>query len=57
MSDSFTPTFEGFSEFQWRVRSYNLTFTYRFNQKKNQRQRRGQNGGGEDFEFEGGTGR
>ena len=45
MSDSFTPTFEGYSEFQWRERSFNLSFTYRFNQKKNQRQRRGQNGG------------
>ncbi len=52
MSDSFTPTFEGYSEFQWRERSFNLSFTYRFNQKKNQRQRRGQNGG-EEFEFEG----
>ena len=41
---------EGFyreDEWQWRVRSYNLAFNYRINQKK-QRQR--QRGGGEDFE-------
>ncbi len=29
-----TPTFEGNSEFQWSERSFNLAFTYRFNQKK-----------------------
>lgn len=31
-----TPTFESDSEFQWRERSFNLAFTYRFNQKKKQ---------------------
>jgi outer membrane receptor protein involved in Fe transport len=40
-------------EFQWRVRQISLNFTYRFNQKKNQRQRRGRgqdfDGGGEEF--------
>ena len=51
-SENFTNTFEGNSEFQWRVRSFNLAFTYRFNQKK-QRQRNGRGNGGEDFEFEG----
>ncbi|WP_375242356.1 TonB-dependent receptor domain-containing protein [Lacinutrix sp.] len=29
-----TPTFNAESEFQWRERSFNLAFTYRFNQKK-----------------------
>lgn len=29
-----TPTFNAESEFQWRERSFNLSFTYRFNQKK-----------------------
>ncbi len=52
VSNTVTPFFESDSEFQWRVRSYNLSFTYRFNQKKNQRNRQRQNGG-EDFEFEG----
>ncbi|GAA0870934.1 outer membrane beta-barrel family protein [Gangjinia marincola] len=40
------------SEFQWRERSANLTFTYRFNQKK----KRGRSGGdddGDDGDFEG----
>lgn len=44
-------TFINESEFQWRERSFNLSFTYRFNQTKKQ-QRRGQrpNGGDEGFE-------
>ena len=33
-----TPSFISDSEFQWRERQFNLSFTYRFNQKK-QRQR------------------
>lgn len=44
------------SEFQWRQRSFNLSFTYRFNQqKKRERNKEGQrgNGGDEDFEMEG----
>ncbi|MGV6832525.1 MAG: TonB-dependent receptor domain-containing protein [bacterium] len=51
MSEAFTPTFQGESEFQWRVRTFNLSFTYRFNQKK--KPERGNYGGGGDFEFEG----
>ena len=52
ITDSFTPTFDSYSEFQWRERSFNLSFTYRFNQQKKQQRERGENGGG-DFEFEG----
>ncbi|WP_397362851.1 TonB-dependent receptor domain-containing protein [Olleya sp. R77988] len=44
-----TETFVSDSEFQWRERSFNLSFTYRFNQKK-KRPQRGNNGGGDDFE-------
>ncbi|QXP59057.1 outer membrane beta-barrel family protein [Olleya sp. HaHaR_3_96] len=44
-----TPTFDAYSEFQWRERSFNLAFTYRFNQKK-KRTQRGNFGGNEDFE-------
>ncbi|WP_299526144.1 TonB-dependent receptor [Winogradskyella sp.] len=51
-SDNFTETFEGNSEFQWRVRSFNVAFTYRFNQQK-KRERNGRGNGGEDFDFEG----
>ncbi len=40
------------SEFQWRERQITASFTYRFNQQKNQRDRRDrqQNGNGDDFE-------
>lgn len=31
------PTFISESEFQWRQRSFNLSFTYRFNQKKDRK--------------------
>ena len=44
-----TPTFDAYSEFQWRERSFNLAFTYRFNQKK-KRPERGGYGDGDDFE-------
>lgn len=54
VTDSFTSTFNSYSEFQWRQRSFNVSFTYRFNQQKKQQRDRGQNnGGGDDFEFEG----
>ena len=51
-SETTTETFYSESEFQWRKRSFNLSFTYRFNQKKNQRRQRGQNGD-DDQDFEG----
>jgi len=50
--ESFTPTFNSDSEFQWRQRSFNLAFTYRFNQKKKRQQREGgmdDDDGGEGF--------
>ncbi|EZH75963.1 TonB-dependent receptor [Aquimarina atlantica] len=51
ISTSTTTTFISDNEFQWRERSFNLSFTYRFNQKKKrQRPQRGING---DEEFEG----
>ena len=50
-SESFTPTFQGISEFQWRERTFNLSFTYRFNQKKKRNGERGMNGGDDDSEF------
>ncbi|MDM9631873.1 TonB-dependent receptor domain-containing protein [Robiginitalea aurantiaca] len=48
---SFTETefFTSDSEFQWRVRSFRLSFVYRFNQPK----KRNGRGGGENFEDEG----
>ena len=44
------------SEFQWRERQVTLSFLYRFNEPQDQRgrrDRRGGQGGGDDFEFEG----
>ena len=46
-----TPSFISDSEFQWRERQFNLSFTYRFNQKK-QRQR-GERGNGDFDDGEG----
>ena len=55
ITESTTDTFESRSEFQWRKRSINLSFTYRFNQqnKRNDRNRGGREGGTDDFDFEG----
>ena len=49
---SYTTFSETYGEFQWRQRQISLSFVYRFNQKKNQRQRRPQ----QNQEFEGGEG-
>ncbi|MDO6596867.1 TonB-dependent receptor [Oceanihabitans sp. 2_MG-2023] len=49
--DTETDTFYSTSEFQWRERSFNLSFTYRFNQQK--KRDRGQRGNGGEEEFEG----
>lgn len=53
-SDNFTDSFNNYGEYQRRIRSYNLAFTYRFNQqKKRERSGNGNGNGGEDFDFEG----
>lgn len=49
-TETTTPTYNAYSEFQWRERSFNLSFTYRFNQQKKRAQR---NDYGGDEEFEG----
>ncbi|MFB9051834.1 TonB-dependent receptor domain-containing protein [Formosa undariae] len=50
---STTDTYISDSEYQRRQRSFNLAFTYRFNQQK-KRQERGEGGGdGDDMDFEG----
>lgn len=53
--ESFTSTFNSASEFQWRQRSFNLSFTYRFNQQKKEQRRMDRSNGGEggDFDMEG----
>ncbi len=56
VSETVTPFFESDSEFQRRVRSFNLAFTYRFNQKKKRGGQRQRQFGGEE-EFEGSPGR
>ena len=50
---STTPTFLSYSEFQWRERSFNLSFTYRFNQQKKRERNGKKENGGEDFDIEG----
>jgi outer membrane receptor protein involved in Fe transport len=47
-SDTFTDTYTSYSEFRWRQRSFNLSFTYRFNQQKRQQRRNQQDEGGDD---------
>jgi hypothetical protein len=45
-----------YSEMQWRVRQFNLSFTYRFNKQKNEREKqpkRNQNENGDGGEFQG----
>lgn len=51
MSITETDTFRSESEFQWRQRQFNVSFTYRFNEKK--KRGRPDNGGGDDDDFEG----
>ncbi|WP_299228000.1 outer membrane beta-barrel family protein [uncultured Psychroserpens sp.] len=51
MSETTTPTFNSYSEFQWRERTFNLSFTYRFNQQKNRE--RSERGNSDNFDFEG----
>jgi outer membrane receptor protein involved in Fe transport len=55
MSEIRTPNVFSDSEFQWRQRQINLTFAYRFNQKKNfsRDPSRGQGEMGGDMEFQG----
>ncbi|GAA3641018.1 TonB-dependent receptor domain-containing protein [Flavivirga jejuensis] len=51
--ESFTDSFNSDAEFQRRMRSFNISYTHRFNQKKTrENQRRGGNDNG-DFDFEG----
>ncbi|MCF1421900.1 outer membrane beta-barrel family protein [Mangrovimonas futianensis] len=54
MATTTTSTFSRYSEMQWRPRTINLTFIYRFNQQKRQQQRNRNNGDTNgDMEFEG----
>ncbi|WP_407557149.1 outer membrane beta-barrel protein [Winogradskyella sp. 4-2091] len=49
-----TDFFQRYNEYQRRQRQINASFTYRFNQKLNKRERSGRNGnGGDDIDFEG----
>ncbi len=55
ITDTTTDTFISNSQFQWRERSFNLAFTYRFNQpnKREKSERDGSKGSSGDFDFEG----
>ncbi len=44
-------TLNSYSEMQWRMRQVNLSFTYRFNKKKTERERpQREDGGGDDYQ-------
>ncbi|WP_432672500.1 TonB-dependent receptor domain-containing protein [Flavobacterium sp. SM2513] len=47
------PSQNAYSEYQWRERQINLSFTYRFNRKKNERERPRGGDGGEEGDFQG----
>ncbi|MBC9796565.1 outer membrane beta-barrel family protein [Sinomicrobium weinanense] len=51
--ETITDSFETESEFQWRERQFTLSFTYRFNQSKRQRDRQERNGDEDMGGFEG----
>jgi outer membrane receptor protein involved in Fe transport len=47
--ETFIPnSIQSTSEFQWRARQFTLSFTYRFNKKKNERERKP--GGGQEYD-------
>ncbi len=48
-----TPTFNRYSENQWRVRQVTLSLMYRFNQQKKQQREREKGQGGDDMDYEG----
>ena len=48
-----TESFNSSSEFQWRQRSFRLSFAYRFKQKKKRERSGGPEGGGDEGDFEG----
>lgn len=48
-----TDTYSRYNEFQWRQRQVNVSFTYRFNQQLNKREKSNNRSGGDDMDFEG----
>lgn len=50
-TNTVTPSFISDSEFQWRERQFNLSFTYRFNEKKKRQSGRGDGGYEDDGDF------
>lgn len=53
ISDLSLPTVQSYSEMQWRQRQFTISFTYRFNKAKTEReknQKRENDNGGEDFQ-------
>ena len=54
-STTTSENFSTYTEFQWRIPSYVLTFTYKINESKASKRRRaaqsGGDGGGEGFDF------
>lgn len=54
MSETFLPgVVESYSEMQWRVRQFSLSFTYRFNKPKNEREKPKRNMNEGEMEYQG----
>ncbi len=53
VTETSTPSFEAESEFQFRQRTFNVAFTYRFNQQKKRERSNGRSDNSDDFDFEG----
>ncbi|MBC7439742.1 MAG: outer membrane beta-barrel protein, partial [Flavobacterium sp.] len=52
INETYLPQLNSYSEMQWRMRQINVSFTYRFNKKKNDREKPKREGG-DDNDFQG----
>jgi outer membrane receptor for ferrienterochelin and colicins len=52
-SETNLPSVSNYSEFQWRKRQFNLSFTYRLNKKKNDRDKNAPRGNDDDGGYQG----
>ena len=50
INETYLPLVNSYSEMQWRVRQINISFTYRFNKKKTDREKPKREGGEDDYQ-------
>lgn len=53
ISETYLPISNSYNEMQWRVRQINLSFTYRFNKKKGEKEKQPKNSGDDGGDFQG----